>query len=189
MDLNGGASSQLFGLAQGSVNSPMADGRSRPGLRIALHGSLAASQPTEVTMDGHRVASGFRVKQPRRLIECRQVHSRSIDPRFISGDRRRDLIPFAAQGGGDVHSTKLEQNKNIVKENSEYPEIAHCLSRGKCLKNGRILAAQPPNPQTLAPQESLVCATDRFSTLRRQDRHSPPPDGQLDDKNLAQIDA
>jgi hypothetical protein len=94
-----------------------------PGFALRCTDLLRLPKPTEVTMDGHRVASGFGVKQPRRLIECRQVHSRSIDPCFISGDRRRDLIPFAAQSGGDVHSTKLEQNKNDVKEYSEYPEI------------------------------------------------------------------
>ncbi|HEY4806818.1 MAG TPA: hypothetical protein VIH81_03600 [Roseiarcus sp.] len=44
------------------------------------------------------VASGFGIEQPCGLIERRQVHSRSIDPCFIGGDRRRDLIPFAAQG-------------------------------------------------------------------------------------------
>ena len=74
-------------------------------------------------VDGCLVAFGFGIEQPCGLIERRQVHSRSIDPCFIGGDRRRDLIPFAAQGGGDVHPMKVEQNRNYVNANSDLSEL------------------------------------------------------------------
>jgi hypothetical protein len=40
------------------------------------------------------VAFGFGIEQPCGVIERRQVDSRSIDPCFVGGDRRRDLIPL-----------------------------------------------------------------------------------------------
>jgi hypothetical protein len=54
-------------------------------------------------MDGGLFAFGYEVEKPRGLFERRQVHSGSLDPCFIDGDRRCDLIPFAAQGGKGMH--------------------------------------------------------------------------------------
>ena len=41
-----------------------------------------------------------------------------------------------ANAGSDVHFLKLEHNKNIVKANSKFPEVACRLSQGKVHKNG-----------------------------------------------------
>jgi hypothetical protein len=46
------------------------------------------------------------------------------NPVLINGDHRFNLIAFAAQGGDDVLSAKLEHNRNIVNTNSGLPEIA-----------------------------------------------------------------
>ena len=78
------------------------------------------------------VASDFRIEKPCDLIERRQVDSRSLDPRLIDGNRSHDFIPFAAQGGRDMHRIKLEHNKNIVKPISELPEAhpSHDVENG-----------------------------------------------------------
>ncbi len=76
-------------------------------------------EPVEVPRDDGFSAFGFGIEQPCSLVERRQVHSRGVDPGFMSGDRRRDLIPFAAQGRGDLHLAKIEHKMNIVKPNSE----------------------------------------------------------------------
>jgi hypothetical protein len=85
-------------------------------------GGVSSSFPTLVEFPIGLVASGFRIEKPCDLIERRQVHSRSIDPCFINGDRGRDLISFATQGGSETHRIKREHNRNIVKLISELPE-------------------------------------------------------------------
>jgi hypothetical protein len=70
-------------------------------------------------VDGCLGAFGFGIEQPCGLFERSQVHSCGVDPRFIGCDRSCDLIPFAAQGGGDVHLMKVEQNRNYVNANSD----------------------------------------------------------------------
>ena len=55
-----------------------------------------------------------------------------------------ELIPFASQGGGDVHPATIEQNRNFVNANSEFPEA------------GRMQEPQPKPP-----------ATDQYSSRLR----------------------
>ena len=64
----------------------------------ALSPGEGKRQLAEREVESYLIAFGFGIEQPYGVIERRQVHSRSIDPCFIGGDRRRDLIPFAAQG-------------------------------------------------------------------------------------------
>ncbi len=70
------------------------------------------------------IGFAFGLEQPRGLFERGQVPSRVVDPRFISGDRSCEFIPFAAQGGSDVHLLILEQNMNNVNVYSELSEAA-----------------------------------------------------------------
>src|ERR1700733_6747198 len=83
------------------------DGR-RPSARGERPGPLAnfarrfetlfrLREPVGIPRDDGFIKSGFAIEKPRRLIERRQVSSRSIDPCFIGGNRRRDLLPFTAQ--------------------------------------------------------------------------------------------
>ena len=107
------------------------------------------------------VASDFRIEKPCDLIERRQVHSRSLDPRLIDGDRRHDLISFAGQGGTDMNVIKLEHNKNIVKLTSELPEAhpgAIALAVGLRLNVGRAVMARPcaGHPRTAATNLSAA---------------------------------
>jgi hypothetical protein len=73
-------------------------------------------------MEGSVVACAFGTEKAGGVIQRRQVPSRGIDPCLIGVNRRCDLIPFTAQGGGEVHPFKLEHNRNSVKTNSESPK-------------------------------------------------------------------
>ena len=88
--------------------------------RVLILDALAAGEARRQSASGERegrvVPRAFGIEEAGRVIQRRQVPSRSLDPCLIGGNRRCDLIPFAAQGGGDGHAVKLEHNKNIVKK-------------------------------------------------------------------------
>ena len=88
-------------------------------------GALGPGQRRE---GGVSASFGFGIEQPCGLFERSQVQSCRVDPRFIGGDRRRDLIPFAAKDGGDVHLMKIEQNRNHVNADSDLSEL-HVLPK------------------------------------------------------------
>jgi hypothetical protein len=140
--------------------------------RVLIVGALGPGEGRRQSAHGERdggvVRSRFGIEQARGVIERRQVPSRGVDPCLISGNRRRDLIPFAAQAEGDVHSVKLEQNRNIVKVNSELPEAVRRLSRGKHLRNrAAIVAAEDQRQQAPETYETDVMASKENETTWR----------------------
>jgi hypothetical protein len=111
-----GRSPKVHGFGQTGVLIVGAPGPGR-GKRDLAHGER----------DDCLVAFSFGIEQPRGVFEHGKVHSRRVDSRLIGGDRRRDLIKFTAQGRGDVHQIRLEQNKNIVNAISKLSKMLSCL--------------------------------------------------------------
>src|ERR1700678_2676197 len=91
--------------------------------------------PSEFATDRRLVAFGSRIEQPRRLIERGEIRPRIGELGFISGNRRRDLIPFAAQGVRGMHRIKLEQSRSIVKPILDLPGVAVWAGRRKGSKS------------------------------------------------------
>jgi hypothetical protein len=115
-------------------------------------------------MQNRVFASAFRIEQSRGLLERGHLTFGRTNPVLINGDHRCDLIAFAAQGGDDVPSAKLEHNRNIVNANSGLPEIDLVPNSRKGLGKQSIAGwALDGNEGTSAKRVSLIA--DAFRRL------------------------